>query len=509
MPSIGRTLVHDVKAIKPYPSREKLIQYGLKGAQIKGKDLVITDGKAFVSCLPTLAANVADFGEKTAPNDVRTLSTWIISRAAQKMGVKVNSPQEAYIAIAEGKAPKRFTIPAVNVRADVLDMSRALFRAAIDNNVGALIIELARSESGYTNQTPMEFAAVVQAAAIMEGFKGPLFLQGDHIQLKAKAVRAGGEQATRELAAHRQLIIDFLKNGTGSIDLDMSPFELRDRTELSHKDQQAENAQLTAGKIKEVRELEGNLGLEWNTLLGGETGEVGKQDTSMEDLRAYAEGIQENLQSLGVDPALGIRKIAVANGSAHGGIIGPDGKPLDDVKINFNVLRMATEFGRKFGWAGSVQHGASTLPESMFRTFVEYGAVEVHLATGFQNQLFDIAFARVPGFMDMTYAFLDANFSGEYKESKTQDQNWYSTRKKFLGPNKWGIWTLPESVRAEIAEAWYKQFGFLFTELKVVDTKKWIQEVTTDRNFVMPFPEEGAQGKVKAPSGKGDADLSD
>jgi len=43
----------------------------------------------------------------------------------------------------------------------------------------------------------------------------------------------------------------------------------------------------------------------------------------------------------------------------------------------------------KYKMGGTVQHGASTLPDEMFHKFKEHGAVEVHLATGFQNLIFD------------------------------------------------------------------------------------------------------------------------
>jgi len=282
--AIGGLLVHRSKMIQTYSARADLLK-GLRGATIRKKQLVITDAEIFRTLdLPRLAANVADFGEKSAPEDVQALSSWIITEAAQILGAKLASPQEVYVAIAEGKITRKMSFPAVNVRGNSLDTARALFKAAIDNKVGALILEVARSEMGYTNQMPREFAAVMQAAAMMEGFTGPLFLQGDHIQLKAKEVRAGGDKAAAELATHRQLISESMRYGVGSIDLDMSPFERRTETELSYADQQAENAKLTAEKVRDVRALEAELGLPWTTLLGGETGEVGKMNTRPEDL---------------------------------------------------------------------------------------------------------------------------------------------------------------------------------------------------------------------------------
>ena len=229
--------------------------------------------------MPTLAANAADFGDKSAPADVQSLSRWIIGEGAQQLGVKLASPQEAYVAIAEGRINREMSFPAVNIRVGTLDTARALFKAAKDNNVGALIAEIARSEMGYTHQSPAEYAAVLQAAAMLEGFEGPLFLQGDHVQLKSSPVREGGEAASKELNTHKRLIKELLAAGFGSIDLDMSPFERRTEESLSFEEQQAENARLTAEKIADVRALEKELGIPWTVLLGGETGEVGKMNT--------------------------------------------------------------------------------------------------------------------------------------------------------------------------------------------------------------------------------------
>jgi len=488
----ARTMIHPVSAIKISQNRTDLISKVLRGAQIKNKRLVITDARAFKTCLPTLAANAADFGPKSASESVQALSAWIIGEAAQQLGAKLASPQEVYIAIAEGKIAKKMSFPAVNVRGNSLDTARALFQAAIDNNVGALIIEIARSEMGYTNQAPREFAAVIQAAAMLEGFEGPLFLQGDHIQLKAKPVRTGGEAAQKELAAHRTLIRSLLEYGFGSIDLDMSPFERRTEENLSYDEQQAENAKLTSEKIRDVREIEAELKTPWVTLLGGETGEVGKMNTRKEDIEAYAKGIIANMQQLGIDPSLGIRKIAINDGTAHGGTPLPDGT-IADVSIAFDVLEMATKIGRQYGWAGSVQHGASTLPENAFSLFPKHGAVEVHLATGFQNILFDNGVYKVKGMQARVEKALIDNFAGEWGVDKGQTfaQFAYKTRKKINGPFKYELWTMPEEVRAAVAEELCHQFSFLFEQLGVKDTKELIAQHTTIHDFSRPFPAEG------------------
>lgn len=503
----GRTMTHPSKLIRTFQYRNELTK-NLRGAHInmRNKRLIITDGRLFrQNDLPLLAANVADFGPKSASERVRSLASWVITEAAQQMGAKLASPQEVYVAIAEGKITRKMSFPAVNVRGNSLDTARALFRAAKDNNVGALIIEVARSEMGYTAQMPREFAAVIQAAAMLEKFEGPIFLQGDHIQLKAKAVRAGGETADKELATHKSLIEQAMRYGFGSIDLDMSPFERRTETDLSFAQQQAENARLTAEKIRDVRALEGKLGIPWTTLLGGETGEVGKMNTRPEDLQAYAEGILANMDELGIDHSLGIRKIAINDGTAHGGTPLPDGT-VADVSIAFDVLRMATRVGRKYGWAGSVQHGASTLPDSAFRLFVENDAVEVHLATGFQNIQYEGGFFSVRGLQERVEGYLGENFAGERKDGQTDAQFHYKTRKKAFGPFKLEFWTMPRDVRAAVAAELHAKFSFLFEQLGVNDTAELVAEHTTDHGFHMPYPSATTRTTVQMPGKKDSGD---
>ncbi len=499
-------MVHQTGAIKVFTTREDLLNHGLQGATASKGVLHIDNVDAFKGSLPTLAANAADFGDRGAPADVQALARWIIGEGAQQLNVKLASPQEAYVAIAEGRISREMSFAAINIRVATLDTARALFKAANDNKVGAFIAEIARSEMGYTNQSPAEYAAILQAAAMLEGFEGPLFLQGDHIQLKSGPVREGGPAAAKEIGAHRKLIHDLLAAGFGSIDLDMSPFERRTEENLSFEEQQAENARLTAEKIADVRALEKELGIPWTVLLGGETGEVGKMNTRKEDLEAYAEGIIANMKRLGVDPALGIRKIAVNDGTAHGGTPLPDGS-VADVAIAFDILKMATDLGKKYGWAGSVQHGASTLPNNAFSLFPKNKAVEVHLATGFQNITFDHGIYRVKGAQSDIEQFLADKFRGDWKAGKTFAQFAYSTRKQAVGPFKWLAWTMPEDVRAKVAEDLYDQFSFLFEQLGVVDTKDLVAKYTTLHDFHQPYPETGSSPAARDKEDTGD--LSD
>src|SRR5207245_8679296 len=111
------------------------------------------------------------------------------------------------------------TPPAMTIRVLAHGSARAVFRAAKRLDVGALICEIARSEIGYTEQRPAEYVAVMTAAALREGFTGPLFIQGDHVQVNAKKYAVDPET---ELQAIRTLVDEELHAGFYNIDVDTS-----------------------------------------------------------------------------------------------------------------------------------------------------------------------------------------------------------------------------------------------------------------------------------------------
>ena len=121
----------------------------------------------------------------------------------------------------------------------------------------------------------------------------------------------------------------------------------------------------------------------------------------------------------------------------------PDGS-IAEVKLNLQALGDLSTAARKYGMGGAVQHGASTLPDSAFDQFPQRGAVEVHLATAFQNMMFD----DLPeDFRATIYEHLDENHDDERKPSMTPTQFYYTTRKRAFGPFKREFWHLPADVK--------------------------------------------------------------
>ena len=135
-----------------------------------------------------------------------------------------------------------------------------------------------------------------------------------------------------------------------------------------------------------------------------------------------------------------------------------------------------SEIARKeYGLSGAVQHGASTLPDEAFHKFPEAGTSEVHLATGFQNIMYDNP-ALPAAFRDEVYRYIHENFSKEKKEGQTDDQFIYKTRKKGFGPLKQKWWDLPADVKEPIMKELSDKFDLLFKELKVVNSRDMVDK---------------------------------
>ena len=122
--------------------------------------------------------------------------------------------------------------------------------------------------------------------------------------------------------------------------------------------------------------------------IGGEIGEVGKENSTEAELRAYLDGYRRELDARAGAGTIGLSKVSVQTGTSHGGVPLPGGG-VAEVKLDFGTLERLSAVCRSYGLAGAVQHGASTLPDELFHRFPKVETAEIHLATGFQNALYD------------------------------------------------------------------------------------------------------------------------
>jgi fructose/tagatose bisphosphate aldolase len=452
----------------------------ISGLTLAEKAVRITDENQVRRSMDALAFNSVDFGKgRSASSEVIRLSRYLISEVGRQLGVVPASVFPLYAAMARQEVGRSMTVAAINIRGDAYNTARAMFRAALANRVGAVILELARSEMSYTNQPPPEYAAAMTAAAVREGFRGRLFLQGDHYQIKADKYHAHPEG---ELTALRDLIRESIFAGFGQIDIDTSTLERRGEEGISVEDAVRQNAELTASFTDFTRNLEDKEKLPYTISLGGESGEVGKTNTTVEEYRAYMDILKDQLASKGIDK--GISKISVNTGTVHGGVRLPDGT-VAQVRIDFDTLKAISQEARKDGLAGAVQHGASTLPDDVFNRFVEYETAEVHLATGFQ----DITMDNMPkNLIDALYDWVRENCADERKPDQTEVQFLVASRKKAWGPNKEMTWRMDEGARRKAAEALEAKFAFLFQQLNLVDTMDLVEKFVPEPEMTFPYP---------------------
>jgi len=386
---------------------------------------------------------------------------------AHEEGIYPSSIHEFYAARGRGEFGG-FTVPAINLRSMTYDLARSIFRVAKKHNSGAFIFEIARSEIGYTNQLPMEYSSIVLAAAIKESYSGPIFIQADHFQVNAAKFQ---ENPDKEIEALQALIADAISSGFYNIDIDSST--LVNLSEPDLEKQQLLNYDVCAKLTRFIRRIE-PPGI--TISVGGEIGEIGHQNSTPEDLHAFMAGLRNKLPN----GLAGISKISVQTGTTHGGVVLPDGS-IAQINLDLKTLKTLSEIARKeYGLAGAVQHGASTLPPEAFNKFAECETAEVHLATEFQNMIYESEYFPVD-LKKRIYKWLKVNAASEAKKDETEEQFFYKTRKKALGPFKKEIMSLPQETRDAIASEIEDRFDFLFTQLGVVNKGDLVNRYVRDR----------------------------
>jgi hypothetical protein len=140
------------------------------------------------------------------------------------------------------------------------------------------------------------------------------------------------------------------------------------------------------------------------------------------------------------------------------------------VDIDFKSLKELSRAARKeYGMGGAVQHGASTLPDEAFDLFPQADTLEVHLATGFQNIIFDSPYFPKE-LLDRIYRHLRDKYTSEMKQGDTSEQSLYKTRKRAFGDFKKELWNLSGENLRGIGNTLEGRFSLLFRKLKVAGT---------------------------------------
>lgn len=354
-----------------------------------------------------------------------------------------------YKALGDGNGGT-FTAAAFNIRTLTYDSACTIFRLMKKHSIGAVVFEIARSEMEYTDQTPLEYASCILTAAMKESFSGPVFLQGDHFQLSKKKYR---EDPDKEVERIKELIETSLNAHFLNIDIDAST--LVDLTLPSVVDQQKINSEVTARLTQFIRSREKNPG---EVSIGGEIGHIGDQNSTVEDFEAFMTQFTTEV------PHDGLSKISIQTGSSHGGTPLPDGT-IKEVSIDFEAIKEIGRIAReKYHLGGVVQHGASTLPLSLYSKFVQHQTLEIHLATGLQNIFFD---SLPSDLRDEMYAWVRETQNELKDKNWTDEQFIYKTRKISLGAFKQVLWDMEKDEKDIYLQNFSSYVEDVFTRLNL------------------------------------------
>ncbi len=447
--------------------------YSLESDILNNDGLQENNGKLFIKnkeiFLKINVKNLVDTIILGNSSHLKKICHYVTYNTAIQLEVIPSSIQGLYDAIGKGLV-NDFTIPAINIRTLTYNLTRAVFKAAKKNNSSTFIFEIAKSEIGYTFQHPAEYSSIIMLAAMKEEYTGPIFIQGDHFQINLKNYLLNKKT---EIDILKKNIKDAIESLFYNIDIDSST--LVDITKSSLDEQQKDNYEVCSLLTKFIRDLQPE-GIEIS--IGGEIGEVGLKNSTPQELKFFMEGYLN-----GIGNIKGISKISIQTGTSHGGVVLPDGS-IAKVHIDFNTLNKLSEIARKnYNMAGAVQHGASTLPNEAFHRFPENKCVEIHLATQFQNMVYDYLPLSLK---EKIYSWLHKNYEIERKPDWTEDQFIYKTRKKALGFFKKDIYSISTELKEKISFALEEEFCFLFEQLNIKNTKeilkKYIKIVIIPKN---------------------------
>lgn len=426
----------------------------LQGAVALSQTITVKDAEKLRENIDALA-----FASALGTADDQAVARWLVWEIAQALGIYPASIHELYTARGRGELPNDFTVPAMNLRVMTYDCARAVFRAAIARNAGAFIFEIARSEMTYSFQRPQEYVTSILAAAIKEGWNGPVFIQGDHFQVSHARYKVDPE---KEVQTVKDLATEAIAAGFYNIDVDTST--LVDIAKADLRAQQHLNGKHCAEISAFIRSIEPK-GV--TVSIGGEIGEVGLTNSTEPELRAFMDEFNANF----VAGLPGLSKISIQTGTSHGGTVLPDGS-IAEAKVDFDTIRHLGEVAREYEAGGAVQHGASTLPDTAFTKFPQVGTLEIHLATNFMTMMFD----RVPESLRQEMnEWIKANYPKP--ENQSEEQFLYKNRKNVTGPFKSHVWNLPADQKQVITSAWEAQFGMLFDSLNIANTIDYVDRV--------------------------------
>ena len=256
---------------------------------------------------------------------------------------------------------EKLIVMAANIRCQL--STPGIMQAAKELDA-AVLFEIARSEIGYTGQTPQEFYDRITGIAGELDFNTPYAIHGDHITIK--------DNTPESIDSARKLIDAEVAAGFTSYAIDASHnFNFDGKNE---REQLADNIAITV----ELADLIPN-----EACLEVEVGEVGRTNadgTKKLTTVAEADAFISALHEQGVKPDL----LAINNGTIHGNIFDAEGNIVEQVGIDIDRTKAIADAIAPLE-VRIAQHGITGTPLRLMHLLIEAGIAKGNVGTNWQN----------------------------------------------------------------------------------------------------------------------------
>ena len=316
------------------------------------------------------------------------------------------------------------------------------------------------------------------------GIHGAGFHSGDHFQINAKKF---GADPAGEVSTLKAIAREAVEAGFCNIDIDAST--VVDLSKGTIEEQQFNNSHITAEMTKFIRGLEPKS---VTVSIGERSARWGARTARWRSCRpSWTSTAASSARESRASARSPSRRGLLTAGSScrmepwprSSSTSAPSRKPVESGAREIRSLRRRPA------------PGASTLPDDAFGRFPETGTSEVHLATGFQNMIYE--HPRFPAALkEKAYDWCRANCASERKQGETEEQFLYKARKKTFGPFKKEMWDLPAEIRGAIGADLEAKFRFLFDKLRVVGTRDVVGRIVKPVSAPLSRPTGEAKGGV-------------
>ena len=403
---------------------------------------------------------------------LRYFLCWLIRRIASGLAIYPASLQGLYAAAARGQV-HRFTAPAVSLRVMPYAAARACFRAAKATGCGAMILDLGQNATEGPAQLPVEYATCLLAAAIREGYEGPVFLQANYLhERRASDDTEHGD----ELDRLQDLAEEALGAGFFNLELDTADLEDLSLPDPAEQEKECyEDAAQLAGFVRKTEPagVDTNLGVRMNSR--------GDAVHLPHRFRAFMDGFAGEFTDR-AGHVTGIAKLSLHIHSA------------EELRMAHDLAEVAR---REYALATGVHYDGAPLPDELFAELPHIAVVEAHLGTRYEDLIL-----HHPAFpaqlRDELYRWIDETY-GELRGPEQDSANFHlQMRMTALDRFKQQLWDIAPENKDPIMAELQETFVADFKRLKVEDTIYPALAAINIQDTELPRPVEGYYHDVEA-----------